>query len=323
VFLERKESWCDLRIIVTGGNGFVGNRLVQQLKELGHTVYAPPSKYYDLRSQHDVKKLFFDFDKVDIVFHLAAVLGGIGYNSAHPAKLLYDNLMMTLNVIDCAWHSYAPRIILTSSVCAYPKYAPVPFRERNLWEGYPEESNAAYGIAKRVGIELLKAYRKEHGMESTCLLFTNLYGPGQTTDPNVSHVIPALIRKIDEAQQAGENKVEVWGTGNASRDFLYVDDAVCALLMAMDVSPLPDPINIGSGKEIKIKELVETIAYLMDFHGETVWDKTKPDGQPRRVLDISCALRLLEWKPTVDLEEGLRRTIEWYRKQSKSGRTMA
>jgi GDP-L-fucose synthase len=305
-----------MRIIVTGGSGFVGSRLVERLEERGHVVCVPRSEYYDLRDSFDTKELFLNFTQagdVDVVFHLAAILGGIGYNREHPAKLLYDNLTMGLNVIDYAWKFRVPHIIFTSSVCVYPKFTPSPFLENNLWEGYPEESNAAYGIAKRSVMELLKAYHKEYGMAFTCLLFTNLFGEGQTFAPEMSHVIPALIRKIDEAQKEGRNSIEVWGTGNASRDFLYVDDAVSALLAAMDNEPTPNPINIGSGKEVKIRDLVKTIAEIMAFSGDIIYDKTKPDGQPRRVLNINRAYYFLNWKPTMSLEDGLKRTVEWYR----------
>ena len=291
----------------------MGSRLVERLEERGHTVCVPRSEYYDLRDSFDTKELFTMFDKVDLVFHLAATVGGIGYNREHPASLLYDNLTMGLNVVDYCWRFYIPHLIFVSSTCAYPKYTPVPFNEADIWEGYPEESNAPYGVAKRVVMELLKAYHKEKGLAYTCLIPTNMYGPHQTTAPDKSHVIPALIRKIDKAQKEGRNSIEVWGTGNASRDFLYVDDAVSALLAAMDNEPTPNPINIGSGREVQIKNLVETIAHLMDFHGEVVWDRTKPDGQPRRVLDINRAYHFLGWKPTTSLEDGLKRTIEWYR----------
>jgi GDP-L-fucose synthase len=308
-------------VVVTGGNGFVGSHLVERLEGLEHRVFVPRSNVYNLRCFDKVSKAFtvFGNDKIDIVFHLAATLGGIGYNREHPGKLLYDNLTMGINVIEAAKIYNVSKFIFVSSVCAYPKFIPIPFSEHSLWAGYPEESNAGYGVAKRTMMEMVKAYRQEYGLNGICLLMTNMYGPGDHFDLQTSHVIPAFIRKFIEAKERGDNSIDAWGTGSASRDFLYVDDAVDALILAMDRLDDSEPINIGSGQEVKIADLADLIRKLVGYGGAIAWDASKPDGQPRRVLDINKARTYLGWQPKMSLEEGLGRTIEWYLKQRVNG----
>lgn len=303
------------RIIVTGGAGFLGSHLVRMLEEAGAVVFVPRSAKYDLRIPIAAFRLFSDFPHPDIVFHLAARVSGISSTSAEPANHLYDNAIMALEVIDeCA--STDTKLVVAGSVCAYPEYCPVPMVEENLWNGAPEPTNASYGEAKRLALAALQAYHQQHGLRCAYLLSANLYGPGDDFNPTTSHVIPALIRKVDEAQKNGDAGIAVWGSGHATRDFLYVEDAAKAYMLAGELVDTPQPINIGSGEETFIAGLVEKIKSLMGYQGDTVFDRSRPDGQKRRCLRIWKAEGHLGWKPIVKLDEGLKRTIEWYRGQS-------
>lgn len=300
------------RVIVTGGAGFLGTHLVKMLQEAGAVVFVPRSAEYDLRWYHNVDKMLIE--EPDIVFHLAARVSGIASTSAAPADHLFDNATMALNLIDdCAERGI--KLIMAGSVCAYPEHCPVPMVEENLWNGKPEPSNASYGEAKRLALAALQAYYQQHGLRCAYLLSANLYGPGDNFDPQTSHVIPALIRKVDMAQRNGDAGIAVWGSGHATRDFLYVEDAARAYMLAGELIDAPEPINIGSGEEIYIAGLVEKVKAAMNFQGDTVFDRSKPDGQKRRCLRIWKAEERLGWTPQVGLDEGLRRTVEWYRGQ--------
>lgn len=302
--------YSNKRVVVTGGAGFLGKHLVNMLKAAGAVVYVPRSKDFDLRDR--VAATCAIYDDHDICFHLAARVSGIASTSATPADHIYDNAMMALNVADvCA--RYDIKLIVAGSVCAYPQYTPMPMVEGNLWNGEPEPTNASYGEAKRLALATLQAYHKQHDLKCAYLLSANLYGPGDHFDPQTSHVIPALIRKIDNAQKAGDAGICVWGSGSASRDFLYVEDAAKAYMLAGELIDCPNPINIGSGTETTIAGLVEQLKNVMGFHGDTVFDRSKPDGQPRRCLRIWKAQDMLGWNPTTTLGEGLRKTVEWYR----------
>lgn len=301
------------KIIVTGGAGFLGSHLVRMLEEAGASVFVPRSKKYDLRHYQHADRILIQ--EPDIVFHLAARVSGIGNTSTTPADHLFDNAMMALNIIDaCAERGI--KIVVAGSVCAYPEH--MPMAEENLLVGAPEPTNAGYGHAKRLALAALQAYHQQHGLRCAYLLSANLYGPGDNFDPVSSHVIPALIRKVDEAQKNGDAGIAVWGSGHASRDFLYVEDAARAYMAAGELVDTPDPINIGSGQEVYIAGLAEKIKALMGFQGDTVFDRSKPDGQKRRCLRIWRAEERLKWKPTTSLDDGLRRTIEWYRGQGES-----
>lgn len=294
------------RVIVTGGAGFLGQHLVRMLQEAGAVVFVPRSAYWDLR------KPIEHFDDTDIVFHLAARVSGIANTAARPAEHLYDNAMMALNVIHACVRS-SVKLVMAGSVCAYPKYTPMPMIEENLYSGEMEETNASYGAAKRLALDALKAYHQQYGLRCAYLLSANLYGPGDNFDPATSHVIPAMIRKIDNAQRNGDAGIAVWGSGNASRDFLYVEDAAKAYMLAGEKIDTPQPINIGGGQEMPIAGLVELIKSVMNFQGDTVFDRSRPDGQPRRSLRIWRAEDLMGWRPETRLESGLRKTVEWYR----------
>lgn len=305
--------WEGKKVLVTGAYGFVGTHLCAKLEELGADIDSPKSSMFDLRYPDEVQSLFnvYDTGIVDIVFNLAANVGGIGYNQAHPYSLFYDNIQIGVNLIHQCIQEKVKKFIQVGTVCAYPKFTPVPFDERALWDGYPEETNAPYGIAKRVTLTQLQAARQEYGFNGIYVLPTNLYGPGDTFNPNQSHVIPALIKKFVESK----DDVEVWGSGDASRDFLYVTDAVEGLLLLAEKYDRPEPVNLGSGEEIRIGVLVKLISDLTGFCGKIRWDRTKPDGQPRRGLRIWKA-KELGWSPKVELKDGLRQTIEWYKSQS-------
>jgi GDP-L-fucose synthase len=302
------------RILVTGGNGFLGKSLVEKLRRRGAEVYTPTARDYDLRDNTQVRKLFDDTNP-EIVIHLAAKVGGIGFNQKYPGELFYDNAIMGLQVMEAARIASVSKFVAIGTVCAYPKFTPVPFKELDLWNGYPEETNAPYGLAKKMMLVQSQAYRKQYGFNSIFLLPVNLYGPNDNFDLESSHVIPGLINKFYRAISKGEKEVEIWGTGSASREFLYVDDAAEAIVLATEKYNEPEPVNIGSGMEITIKDLVSKISEIMGFNGEIRWDATKPDGQPRRCLDVSKAEKEFGFKAKTRFEEGLRKTIGWYKAQ--------
>ncbi|MCH9055581.1 GDP-L-fucose synthase [Synechococcus sp. PCC 6716] len=306
-------SLAEKYILVTGGTGFLGRQVTAELIRAGadcDKITCVGRQKYDLRRLDDCKEAV---DGKQIVIHLAAHVGGIGLNQAKPAELFYDNLMMGAQLIDCAYRAGVEKFVCIGTICAYPKYTPVPFKERDLWNGYPEETNAPYGIAKKALLVQLQAYRQQYGFNGIYLLPVNLYGPRDNFDPASSHVIPALIHKIHSAQQRGETAIEVWGDGSPSREFLYVEDAARGIVMATQAYNEPDPINLGTGEEITIKDLVMMIAHLMDFNGEIHWQTDKPNGQPRRCLDTSQAEQAFGFRAQVSLAEGLRQTIAWYR----------
>ncbi|HRX34484.1 MAG TPA: GDP-L-fucose synthase [Methanoregulaceae archaeon] len=304
--------WKDKTFLVTGGAGFLGSHLIEQMKEKGvvhENIRVTRSKTTDLRIwEHCVDAV----QEIDVVIHLAAKVGGIGYNRENPATLFYDNAMMGIQLMEAARRAGVEKFVQVGTVCAYPKYTPVPFREEDLWNGYPEETNAPYGVAKKILLVQAQAYREQYGFNAIYLLPVNLYGPRDNFDPESSHVIPALIRKFVEAKKLGLDTVEVWGTGSASREFLYVDDAARGIVLATERYNKPDPVNLGSGMEITIRDLVALIGELTGFDGEIVWDITKPDGQPRRCLDVSRARKEFGFEAEMGFREGLKRTIEWY-----------
>jgi len=300
------------RILLTGGAGFLGRAVVDRLAARGATdVFIPRRRDYDLTKEADVVRLYRDA-KPDVVIHLAAEVGGIGANQANPGRYFFANMAMALHLIEAARRHGLERFVQTGTICAYPKFTPVPFREEDLWNGYPEETNAPYGVAKKAALVMLDAYRRQYGLKSAYLLPVNLYGPRDNFDLQNSHVIPALIRKCVEARRAGASHITCWGTGAASREFLFVDDAADGLVRAAEVMDEPEPINLGTGMEITIRDLVMLIARLCGFAGEIRWDASKPDGQPRRCLDTSRAAERLGWRAKIGFEEGLRRTIEWF-----------
>jgi GDP-L-fucose synthase len=301
------------KVLVTGGAGFLGLQVVARLKGAGcKEVVVPRSKTHDLTKEDTIIRLL-QKEKPDIIIHLAAVVGGIGANRRHPGSFFYKNLMMGVQLMEQARLHTVSKFVATGTICSYPKFTPVPFKEEDIWGGYPEETNAPYGLAKKMLLVQAQAYRAEYGFKAINPMLVNLYGPGDNFDPETSHVIPALIKKCVEAVDGREDHIEVWGTGKATREFLYVDDAAEALRLVTEKWEEPDPINIGTGKEILIKDLVELIADLSGFKGRIVWDSSKPDGQPRRCLDVSKAKERLGFVAKVNLETGLRRTIEWYR----------
>ncbi len=306
-------SWlAEKRITVTGGAGFLGRCVVKELVGRGcQNVFVPRSRDYNLVDERAVKRLYKDA-KPDIVIHLAAVVGGIGANSENPGKFFYDNLMMGVQMMEQGRQHNIEKFVAVGTVCAYPKFTPVPFREESLWNGYPEETNAPYGLAKKMLLVQSQAYRQQYGFNSIFLLPANLYGPGDNFDPKVSHVIPALIKKVFDAKERGEQRIVVWGTGKASREFLYVDDAAKGIVLATEIYNKSDPVNIGVGFEVSIRELAELICKLTQFDGEIEWDTSKPDGQPRRMLDTQRAFQEFGFKANTRLEDGLKRTIEWY-----------
>jgi GDP-L-fucose synthase len=320
--------WTDKRVLVTGGSGFFGSFVVEKLREKGAAeIIAPRRHAYDLCDIEAVRRLLRDTSQpqaggqraaVDIIIHMAGRVGGIGANQAHPAEFLYDNLMMGAQLLHESWRAGVGKLVVIGTVCAYPKFAPVPFREEDLWSGYPEETNAPYGLAKRMLLVQSQAYRQQYGFNSIFLLPVNLYGPKDRFDLETSHVIPALIRKFLEAKAAARPTVTVWGTGQATREFLYVEDAAEGVLLATEHYNGGEPVNLGSGMEISIKDLVRLIAQLTGFEGEIVWDHTKPDGQPRRRLDTSKAAQWFGFRASTPFEEGLRRTIEWYVEENKA-----
>lgn len=301
------------RITITGGKGFLGTHLVRILREVrGYkNIFIADLPEYDLRNIGDIKRMFDD-DRPDIVIHLAAVVGGIGANRENPGKFFYDNAIMGIQLMHEAYLRGIEKFVAIGTICCYPKFTPVPFKEEDIWNGYPEETNAPYGLAKKMLFVQSQAYRQQYDFNSIFLMPVNLYGPGDNFDPKSSHVIPALIRKCIEAKEREDDHIEVWGTGNASREFLYVEDAAEGIILATEKYDKPDPINIGAGFEISIRNLVELIAKLTDFKGKIVWDTTKPDGQPRRMLDVSKAEKEFGFRANTSFEEGLKKTINWY-----------
>jgi GDP-L-fucose synthase len=314
---DRREFWRGERVLVTGGGGFLGKYVVRGLKELSADVTVADTDRYDLRHLDDIRRALSDSNP-SVVIHLAARVGGIGANREHPAEFFYDNLMMSVPLLHESWVAGVDKFVALGTICCYPKYTPVPFREENLWDGYPEETNAPYGLAKKMLLVQSQAYRQQYGFNSIFLMPVNLYGPGDNFDPASSHVIPALIKKCIDAQEAGDDHVVVWGDGSPTREFLYVEDAAEGILLAAERCNQSDPVNLGSSFEISIKDLAETIVRLTGFAGKIVWDTTKPNGQPRRKLDTSRAKKLFGFEAQMSFEEGLRRTVEWYRRERVS-----
>ena len=300
------------RVLLTGGAGFLGKVIAGKLEERGvASIFVPRRRDYDLTRLEDVEKVYAEASP-DLVIHLAAKVGGIGANQAVPADIYLENLLMGTFIIEEARRREVEKTIVAGTICAYPKFAPLPFAESSLWDGYPEETNAPYGVAKKALLVQAQANRAQYGQNVVYLLPVNLYGPGDKFHPSISHVIPALIKKFVEAKESAADEVEVWGTGKASREFLYVDDCAEGFVLAAERYDGPDPVNLGSGKEVTIKDLAELIARLVGFEGRLVWDSSKPDGQPRRQLDVTRAKELIDFEARTDFEEGLRRTIDWY-----------
>lgn len=300
------------RVCVTGGAGFLGSFVTEKLKARGASIFIPTIEKYDLVQQDSIRKMLDDANP-EIIIHLAAQVGGIGANREHPAEFFYNNLMMGVQLIHEAWKRGVEKVVALGTICAYPKFTPVPFKEDDLWMGYPEETNAPYGLAKKMLLVQSQSYRQQYGFNSIFLMPVNLYGPRDNFNPESSHVIPALIKKCLEAKASGADSIEVWGDGSPTREFLYVEDAAEGILLATEKFNSPEPVNLGSGMEISIKDLVELIARLTGFDGKLVWDKSKPNGQPRRRLSVERAEREFGFKAQVGFEEGLRRTIDWYK----------
>lgn len=307
-----------VRITVTGGAGFLGSHVVPRLQARGAVVTVPRRRDYDLVSGDAVRRLLDDA-KPEIVIHLAGLIGGIGANREQPGRFLHDNVLMGVQLLEEARLAGVAKVVVVGTVCAYPKHTPVPFREDDLWNGYPEETNAPYGIAKKLLLVQGQAYRQQYGFSSIHLLPVNLFGPGDNSDPNGSHVIPALIRKCLDAVETGADTVELWGTGNASREFLYVEDCADGIVLATERYDAAEPVNLGSGREMTIRALADAVAAATGFRGRFAWDASKPDGQPRRRLDVSRAERGFGFRATTPFEEGLERTVAWYRAQRRTG----
>lgn len=302
--------WSEKRVVITGGDGFLGRHLVKEIElKNPKIIFIPKIKDFDLRRFEDCVKVA---KKGDIIIHLAANVGGIGYNREFPATLFEDNLLMSTFMMKAAREVGVKKYVALGTICAYPKITPVPFKEENLWNGYPEETNAPYGLAKKMQLVQSEAYRTQYGFDSIFLLPVNLYGPGDNFDPKSSHVIPALIRKFLEAKEKGDRQVTVWGTGKASREFLYVEDAARGIMLAAEKYDKSEPVNLGAGFEITIKDLADLIRDLTGFTGKIVWDKTKPDGQPRRMLNVERAKKEFGFVAQTSFKEGLKKTIEWY-----------
>jgi len=302
----------DRRIVVTGGAGFLGSYIIEGLQKRGcKNILVPKIEDYNLVNLPDVIRMYDDM-KPDIVIHLAAVVGGIGANRQHPGKFFYENLMMGVQLIEQARLRNLEKLVAIGTVCSYPKFTPVPFKEDDLWNGYPEETNAPYGLAKKMLLVQSQSYRTEYGLNSIFLVPVNLYGPGDNFNPSSSHVIPALIKKCVDAIDAGDDHIVCWGTGKASREFIYADDAAEGILLATERYNGPQPVNIGAGFEITIKDLVDKIVKLTGFKGQIRWDSSKPDGQPRRRLDVSRAKQLFGFEAQMSFDEGLKRTIDWF-----------
>jgi len=304
--------WKNKNVTVTGGSGFLGTYVVKKLEERGcRNIFVPRSKDYDLVHYQACEKVYED-SKPDIVIHLAAKVGGIGGNRENPGKFFYENLMMGVQMMDLGRQVGIEKFVAIGTICAYPKFTPVPFKEENLWDGYPEETNAPYGLAKKMLLVQAQAYRQQYGFDAIYLLPVNLYGPGDNFDPKSSHVIPALIKKCVDAIANKGQEITVWGTGNPTREFLYAEDAAEGILLASERYNRPDPVNLGAGFEISIKDLVSLIVKLTDFKGRVLWDHSMPDGQPKRMLDTSRAEKEFGFKAKTSFEEGLKKTVDWY-----------
>ena len=303
-------NWAEKSVVVTGGSGFLGSRIVAQLQEKGATnISVPNSTEFDLRLRENAEKIT---KNVDIVFHIAAKVGGIGLNKEKPGELFYDNLIMGTNLLEEARKNVVEKFIALGTVCSYPKFTPIPFSEESIWDGYPEKINAPYGLAKKMLLVQSQAYRQQYNFQSIIVIPTNLFGPNDNFDENSSHVIPALIKKIFDAKKTNEKKISVWGDGSPTRDFLYVDDAARGIILAAEGYNKSDPLNLGSGKEISIKELVNKLLKLTNSDFKIVWETDKPNGQPRRCISIEKARKEIGFEPTINIDEGLRKTIEWY-----------
>src|SRR5438128_1962256 len=312
--------WTSTRVVVTGGAGFLGAFVVEALHARGcREVSVPRSRDYDLRESEGIARLY-DQMRPHVVVHLAAVVGGIGANRANPGRFFYDNAIMGIQLMEYARRVGVEKFVAAGTVCAYPKFTPVPFREEDLWNGYPEETNAPYGLAKKMLLVQAQAYRSQYGFDAIYLLPVNLYGPGDNFDPEGSHVIPALIKKCVDASEQNRPYIEVWGTGRASREFLYVDDAAEGIVLAADRYNGADPVNLGVGQEITIRELVQLIVKLAGYRGEIRWDESKPDGQPRRALDTSKARQAFGFTARTTFEDGLRETLNWYLQERRTGK---
>ncbi|MCB9849347.1 MAG: GDP-L-fucose synthase [Phycisphaerales bacterium] len=312
------DFWGKRRVVVTGGAGFLGSFIIEKLRARGAgQILIPRIEDYDLTLIDDIRRMYDDM-RPDVVIHLAAVVGGIGANREHPGSFFYKNLMMGVQLIEEARLRGIEKVVAIGTICAYPKFTPVPFKEDDLWNGYPEETNAPYGLAKKMLLVQSQAYRQEYGFNSIFLLPVNLYGPRDNFDPKSSHVIPALIKKCVDAIDAGADHIVCWGTGSASREFIYAEDAAEGIVLATEHYNGSDPVNIGAGFEITIRALVEKIVELTGFRGEVRWDASQPDGQPRRCLDTTRARDLFGFTAKMDFDEGLRRTIAWYREHVES-----
>jgi GDP-L-fucose synthase len=304
------------RVTVTGGAGFLGRFVTDKLKAYEVEIFVPRSHEYNLIEKSAIIRMLDD-SRPDLVIHLAAVVGGIGHNQKNPGKFFYDNLMMGAQLIEQSRLHGVKKFVATGTVCAYPKFTPVPFKEDDIWNGYPEETNAPYGLAKKMMLVQSQSYRQQYGFNSIFLLPANLYGPGDNFDLQTSHVIPALIRKCIEARRAGDNFIEVWGSGNSSREFLFVEDCAEGIVKAAAAYDESDPVNLGNGREVTIRELVEIVKHLARFEGEVRWQTSKPDGQPRRQLDTTRAFEKFGFRAQTSLEDGLKKTIDWYESASR------
>ncbi len=315
--MAENNFWKNKRVTVTGGAGFLGSFIVEKLQARGATdIFVPRRRDYDLVQPDEITRMLDDA-RPDLIIHIAALAGGIGLNRAKPADLFYTNIMMGVPLIHQAWKRGVKKFVALGTVCAYPKFTPAPFHEEELWNGYPEETNAPYGLAKKMLLVQSQAYRQQHNFNSIFLLPVNLYGPRDNFNPESSHVIPALIRKFVEAEEHGKGKVELWGDGSPTREFLYVEDAAEGIVLAAEKYDGAEPVNLGSGREISIKDLAELIGKLTGYNSEFAWDASKPNGQPRRLLDVSRAEKYFGFRATTDFEEGLGKTISWYRQHRK------